>query len=177
MCLTICVLMVVAISLSGQSRYGETGQTVFEEEQAFQHPISLPDAVFDILKRDKQTRACFERYPELKEVPAAWFSAARVDISSGRKSDGIIVKSKKLCLGIAGAGWFWIFLHQGTQYELVLSEGGQSLEVQHSRRNQYRDIVVAGATPGTIYSRKFRFHNGKYQLSSHTSRAVVPSRK
>jgi hypothetical protein len=165
----IIVLLLIASSgaLGLQSSNETKEQSVFQEEKQFDHPIPIPQTALSVLRHDKQVTFCFQKYPELKEIPAPWFEAAEISLARG-SSTGLIVKDKNPCLGAADAGRFWVFRRVGQRFELVLSDSGNSLEILDSYRNGYRDIIVNSATAAQFYTDKFKFINGKYRLTKQS---------
>ena len=170
-------LIVVAVffcaGLHAQPRERTSEQTFFREDEAFQRPVTLPQPILDILRRDEGVKFCLE---ELKEVPfASWFEAAKVNL--GQSATGFVVKNANTCMGAADTGRFWIFRKEGPRYQLVLDHNGFSLALLRSYSNGYRNIIITAATAAYFFTYKFQFSNGKYRRTKYVVEPVRPNRK
>lgn len=87
-----------------------------------------------------------------------------VDLNGDGIPEVIAQGTDKLGCSPTGNCPFWVFQKSGHEYRLLVSLGGiQTFQIQRSRSNGFRDIVVemhGSATQRTL--RLLRFGNGKY---------------
>ncbi len=170
----VSLLMVSWMSLCIQSEKHTNEQTVFENEVGFQHPVPLPDAVLQVLRRNKRSKFCLKQTPTVKEIPASWFEATEVGLGTNGAT-GFIVKNNDLCLAAADSGSFWVFRKLRDHYEMILNQSGGSLELLHSSSNGYYDISIGAATPAALYKEHYKFVSGKYRLVKRIVKPVSRS--
>jgi hypothetical protein len=140
-------------------------QTLFQLEERFTHPSTLPSSVLATLQADTSNQQLFESCPTRgiqHEIPSSWFLAAEVDLKHGDPS-GLVVRADNGCLWGANIGPFWVFRRADIGYELFLDASALGLELLETRTNGYRDIRLNSASGGEVHSTVFKFIEGRYR--------------
>ena len=160
------MLAVVGASAKVQSARPAQEQTHFNAgDPGVEHPAPIPGEVLAILGRDDHVKHALNYQGITPEnLPASWFSASEIALGSSREKD-LIVAAEGPLIG-ANVDTFWVFIHRGRDYSLVLTIPALGLTVKNSRTNGYRDLEAGAATAVTITTASFRFDGQQYKLFS-----------
>jgi hypothetical protein len=166
-CVTImfAALTLALAGLSGPSQSAPTQkeQTHFSaEDESVSHPVAIPAELLAALAKDEMVHRVLEDHAiTLANLPASWFSAARVQLGSIGGKDFIIVAEGPL----AGANIrpIWVFIHDSHGYKLALSTSMHDLIVKRTRSLGYRDLELAAMTASTVTTAQFRFNGNEYK--------------
>jgi hypothetical protein len=147
---------------------GEKGtphdQTRFGLEEPIVHPVSIPDPVLDLIRKDSEflSAECESAAQSREKIPANWYEAALVHLSDPKERD-FVVKAKNPCLWGPHSGPFWIFRETAQCHKLVLKTEGAGLKILTKRTHGFKDIL-AGTQVGTgMVSTTYTFDGQTYQ--------------
>jgi hypothetical protein len=172
--LVISIFMLLATFppyIGAQSHPKQDEQTDFQEDEAIQHPVSLPKPILDLLAKSDRVKDCLKYNKSLKEISASWFEAGAVTLGRNA-SNGFVVKGKESCLWAADASWYWIFRQTGGEYDMVLSNAGNALSLLNSYTGGYRDVEVFRASAAELSTTKYKFNGTVYEIAKNTSKPV-----
>ena len=144
-------------------------QTVFHEDEEFQHPVPLPSKALEALLRTKEVKNALEfASKEQRDDPSGLFQAAEVHLRGLNEVD-LVVEGFPPVSG-ADNTWFWVVVSPHTAPRVVLWTGGDSLTLLPSRANGYRDIMCSwSSSSGDTREWKYRFNGKRYFLWKETN--------
>jgi hypothetical protein len=152
-----------------------TEQMSFSVEEGFEKPVSLPNEVLQLLKKDTITLeasvGCTERGGGPDVLQASWFKASEIHLGTPGEID-LLVMAANGCLNGANVGPFWVARKTSQGYRLVLSTGGHSLEVMGTRSEGFRDIQTYTASAITVSTVVYRFNGEKYEEFDSSSEPI-----
>ncbi|HEY6969800.1 MAG TPA: hypothetical protein VJA94_11390, partial [Candidatus Angelobacter sp.] len=138
---TLLIIVVLIIGTAGiAQRKGPDAseQTEFSaEDSAVKNPVPVPADVLNILRKDDLVRNILEdqKIPA-EQMPASWFSASAIHLSSPKREDLVVVAEGPLAGG--NVVTFWVFCATPRGYELVLMAPAHDLEVKNTRWKGHR---------------------------------------
>jgi hypothetical protein len=142
-----------------------TEQSSFSLELPLEHPVKVPDAVLQALRRDSSvtTNICGQEEPADATL-RSWLEATEVHLA--RNANAALLIKGKSCLQGANEGPFWIFNLKDGNYQQILSVSALAVKVCRARTNNYRNIsagaVVGG---GKAAFALFKFDGKQYRQS------------
>jgi hypothetical protein len=165
--LTICLTFQGFLSPTVQaknSRHGRSpriGQRSFYLDEAFKHPVKIPESVIQTLRQEAE-KQCPQRIAGQGDDIRTWFSAAALDLNDDGRGD-LIVTSKERCLNGADNDWFWIFRNTGRGYQLALKGGTFNVTLLRAKTHGFRDIETDGYTAAATYTNIYKFNGRAYK--------------
>jgi len=165
-----CLLIAGAVLGFGciviQGQRPQQEQTHFSaEDEAVKHPVTVPDEVLGILRRDRLVQNVLKGESIAPEkLLTTWFSASEITLGGPGEKD-LIVEAEELLRG-ANIDTFWVFIDTDHGYELALTIPVHDLIVKSARTNGYRDLEALAATAVTVTTASFRFDGHEYKLFS-----------
>jgi hypothetical protein len=146
--------------------------------QFIKRPVSIPDSVLDILKRDDSVKACLAENAKIQV--ASWFVASEIRLGGNLEHDLVVLPSPRAdqpdygCFHSAeGFTSFWVFRGTEGHYELLLKTAGLAIEIKKSRHQGYRDIETGSPSAiKFIYTVSFRFDGKQYKEYGHKMRPL-----
>jgi len=163
------ILVVFALCVTdagGQASKARLEQTDFPEDQDFEHLVSLPKPILDILAKGDRVADCLKYDRSAKASDASWFEASVATLGKDG-STGYVVKSKRSCLDAADATWYWVFRHTDAGYEMAVSNAGNELNLLNSYTAGYRDISVYRATAAEQATTTYKFNGTAYRIAAN----------
>jgi hypothetical protein len=162
--LLIVLIICTARVVQGKTKSAHSSeQTHFSAEDLnVERPVSIPDSVLAILKKDEGVRDILESegIPSAK-IPLSWFSASTIHLD-GREEKDLVVMGVASLRG-SNVTTFWVFRRgTGNDYKLVLTEVAHDLEVKNMRAKGYRDIELLSATAAQVSTVLYRFNGKEY---------------
>jgi hypothetical protein len=172
---------------ASEVRHGREQSNFFSTEQGsseplVKRPVSIPDAVLQILKTDDGVQSCLENNPLTPGEPLnSWFIASEVHLDGAHESDLIVLPNASskgdvyLCFhSVSGIGWFWVFRPIGRGYLLALAAPGDVLNILNARTSGYRDIQTKTGTAAGRFltTTTFRFGGERYQEYRKDTREI-----
>ncbi len=157
----LALAMAIPISAPGQTPQTLSEQTKFSRTSRIEHPVPVPPDVLKLLLTTREGKEGLARASDLqKQNPGQMFRAAEVHLHGADEADLVIEGITPMANG--DHDWFWIVRPAGKRPRLVLFAGGNSLEVQDSRTNLYRDISSVWIYPKETLVTFYRFDGKKY---------------
>jgi len=160
------ILLLVFLLLAQTASIGQR-HFFFEQQRPFRHPVELPRAALEVLKREVQSeRRCgLDQSTDI----SSWFKASRIDLGARRRA--FIVRSYQDCLNGVDNDWFWILLKTQREYRLLLRGGTISLSVRDASTRGFPDIETNAATAEGNYTDLYKFDGTVYKAHrcTHTS--------
>jgi plasmid stabilization system protein ParE len=137
-------------------------QTEFSaEEDGVHKPVAVPPDVMAILKTDEWVHDTLESEGiPADKLPASWFSASEIHLSTASRSDLVVVGEPPLTG--ANVALFWVFISTSHGYKLGLRQSAHDLTIKSARRNGYREIEASAESSITFYSALFYFDGDQY---------------
>jgi hypothetical protein len=155
------VILVVAISAHGQAPKPVSEQAKFSRSSRIEHPVPLAPDVVKLLLSTREGKEGMARASDLqKQNPGQMFRAAEVHLRAVDETDLVIEGISPMANG--DHDWFWIVRPAGKRPRVVLFAGGNSLEVQDSKSNSYRDISSVWVYPKETLVSIYKFNGKKY---------------
>jgi hypothetical protein len=121
------VFVCVASLCPGQVRQSPIEQRSFgAEDQNFEHTVSLPSTVLDILRKQDEVKDALdmENVP-FGDPPSTWFLASEVHLAGPNEKDIVVMGKCPVCG--ANVVPFWVFRPDEHGHELILAAGGLGL--------------------------------------------------
>ncbi len=160
----------ISISALGQTPQPVSEQTKFSRTSRIEHPVPVPPDVLKLLLNTREGKEGMARASDLqKQNPGQMFRAAEVHLRGADEPDLVIEGVAPMANG--DHDWFWIVIPVGKRPRLVLFAGGNSLEVQDSRTNAYRDISTVWIYPKETLVSIYKFNGKTYAFKKVMSRA------
>lgn len=158
------------------------GKTSQEEQSSFptdeipgepllRRPVTIPDAVSEILKRDDGVKSCLENNPLPADEPlSTWFIASEIHLGVPNEADLVVLANPSPgeaypCFhSAAGISWFWVFRRTAGRYDLILKAPGNELNVLTARHNGYKNIqtLTRGEAGRYVTTITFHFDSNRY---------------
>lgn len=155
------LVLATAIAALGQTPQPISEQTRFSRTSRIEHPVPVPPDVLKLLLNTSEGKEGLARASDLqKQNPGQMFRAAEVHLRGADEADLVIEGVAPMANG--DHDWFWIVRPAGKRPRLVLFAGGNSLEVQDSRTNSYRDISSVWIYPKETLVTIYKFNGKKY---------------
>ena len=169
---TSVILAIAIIHGQSQSVPKQKEQTHFSaKDKDVNLPAAIPAGVLAILAKDELVlKVLNDQKIAPADLPASWFSAARVQLRRKGEQD-LIVASKGPIVG-ANISPFWVFVQDRHGFRLALSISVHDLIVNRTRSHGYRDLEVDGMTASTIATRRFRFDGNEYKKFSEKTEDI-----
>lgn len=183
-------LLLFLLSSASQSESQKIGrvhqeQTTFGGEEVpgipfIKRPAPVPNSVLNILKEDRDVKACSADNPPTVKVPLAlWFVASEVHLGGNREQDLVVLASPRVnqpdyaCFHTAGGFTsFWVFrVERGNSY-LLLRTIAFGIAIKKSRHQGYRDIETGSPSSAGrfITTVSFRFDGKRYEEYGRNTR-------
>ena len=154
-------ILAMAIAAHGQAPQPIPEQVKFSRTSRIERPVTVPPDVLRLLLSTREGKEGLSRATELqKKNPGQMFRAAEVHLRGADEADLVIEGVAPMANG--DHDWFWIVRPAGKKPRLVLFAGGNSLEVQDSRTNSYRDISSVWIYPKETLITIYKFNGKKY---------------
>lgn len=155
-----------SVLVHSQTQKSAREQTTFSvEDIGVKHPVQIPDEVLAILRNDNLVQRGLQSAGiQLENLPTSWFSASEITLGRSGEKD-LIVAAEGPLVG-ANVDTFWVLIHRGNKYTLVLTIPVHDLTVKNSRTNGYRDLETMGATAVKMTTASYRFDGREYKLHS-----------
>lgn len=141
-------------------------QTHFNAEESIQDPIEVPKDVLQILRRDARNQTCLVKGQSEETLPASWFVASKVNVSSSLPD--LVIMAVHPCLNGANVVPFWVFNGNSGRYILALRSNGLALDLLKTRSKGHRDIRLTSVSATTEYTTLYKFNGTKYQAQRHS---------
>jgi hypothetical protein len=164
------VFVCVASLCPGQVRQSPIEQRSFgAEDQNFEHPVSLPSTVLDILRKQDEVKDALdmENVPS-GDPPSTWFLASKVHLAGPNEKDIVVMGKCPVCG--ANVVPFWVFRPDEHGHELILAAGGLRLDITPRRSNGYLEIETGMVAQQKPWTNVWRFNGKSYQLASGKKR-------
>lgn len=171
--LTLLVFLIISSAGSAQARSIHRSEQVHfsAEEAGVRHPVAIPEDVMAILRRDGLVQSVLENENKKPEsLPASWFSASAIHLSSAGKTDLIVVGEPPIVGG--NVTLFWVFCATDHGHELVLMAPAHDLIVKNTRWNRHRDIELISMSAVQISSVRCRFDGKQYKAYRRKSKPI-----
>ncbi len=156
---------------SSPSRPEPSEQLSFSaEDTAFQKPVPIPDAAFDILRDDEfvlRTLAAEGIAPH--KLPREWFSASDVHLAPGERD--LIVMAQGPLRG-ANICMFWVFVPSPTGLVLALRTAAHDLIAANARTRGHRNLQALSATSQQLTTITYHFEGDEYHTYAHGTQAI-----
>jgi len=115
------------------------------EDEAVQHPVPMPPAIWTILQHDKYiANVLADEKISTERVPTSWFSIAEIHLHNSSEMDYVIEANPP----VSGANitTFWVFIHTATGMKLAFTVGAHDLIIQARRFNGNEYVKFSGTT-------------------------------
>ena len=145
-----------------QSEPRSREQSKFGVEEEIERPVSLPEDVLEVLRRDERNRQSLSQGQSPNDIPASWFVASEVRLKDDDLRDLIVTAADPRLLG-ANLAPFWIFRNTPQGHKLALRVSALDLMVLNTRTEGYRDIRTRAATANRVRTTLFRFDGSNYR--------------
>ena len=167
------IFLLIAFSVCGPGS-AQVKQPIRSEQRHFsaedtgvKKPVVIPDDVLAILAKDERVRLTVEYEKPLDgKLPASWFSASAIHLSSPDKTDLVVVGVGPL-LG-ANVTTFWIFSATPNGHELAMTAAAHDLIVKKTLWKGYREIEMSGETAVEITRVQYRWEGKQYVAYEET---------
>lgn len=137
-------------------------QSSFCSECEITHPIAVPAAVLDILRKDRLVHEVLKAENlSIERLPTSWFIATRVSLGPADETDYLIQGQNQL-LG-AHATHFWVFRETPSGIRLVLRSFADGLTISRKRSGGFRVIVAENHTAVSAWRIYYRLSAGGYK--------------
>ena len=144
-------------------------QAKFSRNTRLEHPTPIPPDVLKLLLSTREGKEGMARATDTqKHNPAQMFRAAEVHLRAADEADLILEGIPPMANG--DHDWFWIVQPAGKKPRVVLFAGGNSLEIQDTRNNAYRDISSVWNYPNETLVTFYKFNGKKYGFKKVLSR-------
>jgi hypothetical protein len=161
--------LATAIAAHGQTQQPISEQTKFSRTSRIEHPVPVPPDVLKLLLSTREGKEGLARASDLqKKNPGQMFRAAEIHLRGADEADLVIEGVSPMANG--DHDWFWIVRPAGKRPRLILYAGGNSLEVQDSRTNLYRDISSVWIYPKETLVTIYKFNGKTYGFSKVLNR-------
>jgi len=136
--LGVCLIATTTTWVESQKRTVPPPQDHFSaEDETLPNPVPLPNDVLALLEKEKRVQDALQNEnPPGNKVPASWFSATEVHLSSQAQPDLVVRAEPPL--------------------------SGADLEIRAGRSNGYRDIEMVAMTSREIHTVLYRFDGQRY---------------
>jgi hypothetical protein len=172
---TILVFVVLLLGSRGSAQHsGPREQSTFgAEDESWEHQVPIPEDVLQILRKTpgdvlEKLRKANIGLPE--DLSSDSFLASEIHLNSPQERDLILMGIRNLRL--PHAALFWVFRPIRNGHELILSTGGDSLEVLNIRKNGYRQIRVYNNTASTTTGAVYGFDGKQYTLMKQKTKPI-----
>lgn len=145
-----------------QRRIKPREQSQFGVEEKITHPVSVPEDVLQILRRDEHNQNCLATNASPDKIPASWFVASKIHLNNDNLSD-LVVAAANPCLFGANINPFWVFRNTPQGYKLALSVSTLGLKALNTRTRGFRDIRSDAATGIEVFTTIFKFNGREYR--------------
>lgn len=161
------VLILVAAETSPAQRRDANpvqDQMEFFESEPFQVSVPLSADVLRVLLETKAGKQGMEWASKSKRTNAArLFRAAEVHLGGPDEIDFIVIGIPPMGAA-ADIGWYWVVRRARDNPKVILSVGGDSLELMASRTNGYRDIDISWTIASESCYETYHYDGKKYRL-------------
>lgn len=160
--LGVCLIATTTTWVESQKRTVPPPQDHFSaEDETLPNPVPLPNDVLALLEKEKRVQDALQNEnPPGNKVPASWFSATEVHLSSQAQPD-LVVRAEPPLSG-ANIDYFWVVRNTASGHALVLAAPAHDLEIRAGRSNGYRDIEMVAMTSREIHTVLYRFDGQRY---------------
>jgi hypothetical protein len=169
-------LMIVCAMATTITGYGQAPklvpeQKIFSRNTRLDHQAPIPADVLKLLLSTREGKEGLARASDAqKQNPAQLFRAAEVHLRAADEADLVIEGISPMANG--DHDWFWVVRPAGTKPGIALFAGGNSLEVQDTKSNGYRDISSVWNYPKETLTTFYKFNGRKYGFKKVLSRKV-----
>ena len=154
-------ILAVAIAAHGQTPKPVAEQSKFSRASRMEHPVPLPPDVLKLLLNTREGKEGMAHASDLqKQTPGQMFRVSEIHLRANDEAELLIEGIPPMASG--DHDWFWIVRPARRRPRLVLFAGGNSLEVQDSRTNSYRDILSIWRYPKETLVSIYKFNGKKY---------------
>jgi len=127
--------------------------------------------VLAALEKEKPVQdALKDQSPPDNKLPASWFSATEVHLSSGAQPD-LVVRAEPPLAG-ANIDYFWIFRNTAGGHHLVLAAPAHDLEIRAHRSKGFPDIAMTSMTSRQIHTVLYRFDGKHYVVHQEKTEPI-----
>lgn len=137
-------------------------QSSFCSECEIMHPVAVPAAVLDILKKDQIVHEALKAENlSMERLPVSWFIATKVSLGSADETD-YLVQGQNQLMG-AHATHFWVLRETPSGIRLVLRSFADGLTISRKRSGGFRIIVAENHTAVSLWRIYYRLSAGGYK--------------
>jgi hypothetical protein len=137
-------------------------QLVFCAECEIKHPIAVPNAALEILKKDQLVQETLkDENLSLEQLPDSWFIASEIALGPAEETD-YLVQGQQFLVG-AHATHFWIFRETPSGMKLVLQAFADGLTTSGKRYGHFRIIETNNLTAVSFVKTYYRFLGDDYR--------------